>query len=313
MPPRTGTGQQQQQKSGKEWWPPTDTRSGALLTPTPLHRDANQLSASRLSTGRSQRKEELFSSNRSTPSHIRLARKQQEEQLHKEVGRVFQQVEKDVGFNMEDLYHGHEAERILEDQEAEARGVIAEHARILHDDVVQSGLKFKHKKEEEEDAQGIWRQNRNPGLKWWQQGNPVEMNAEQLKNAGLWQQDVSSAHPAYFMLRRVNPGMNYVEEPVFKTRSQLLAQRKEAMKPDASFDLDGDGVVGVREFYFAAQMDKDCGGSLSVEEKLQGLKDMRENMGNIMFVDNAGKANDRVAGNQYRVIQQDGKIVLDQQ
>lgn len=51
------------------------------------------------------------------------------------------------------------------------------------------------------------------------------------------------------------------------------------------YDLDGDGVVGVREFYFAAQMDKDVSGQLNIEEKLHGLKDLRENVGNIMFVD----------------------------
>lgn len=119
------------------------------------------------------------------------------------------------------------------------------------------------------------------------------------------------------------------------------------------------------------QMDKDCGDQLSVEEKWQGLQEMRQNAGNIMFVDvsrpppsfvhvpppwfvhvpsprfslrspprfspapcspcalrlalpgtiaaqtfisgmrqNAGKADDRVAGNQYRVLQQNGMILL---
>jgi len=124
---------------------------------------------------------------------------------------------------------------------------------------------------------------------------------------------VTSSHPAYFLLRRGAPGTTFVERPAFRTRSELLAQRKEALKPDQSFDLDGDGVVGVREMYFAAAMDQDVSGSLSTAEKLLGLQNMRNNAGKIMFVDNAGKAADRNAANQYRVIQQDGQIILDQQ
>lgn len=231
--------------------------------------------------------------------------------MHREVGRVFQQVEKDVGFNMEDIYHGNEAQRIVEDQEAEAQGVVHEHARIINTDEVHGGLHFHAERPVTEDAKDVWRQNKNPGLKWWQSGPVSELTPQQLENAGL--QDVTSAHPAFFLLRRTNPGMDYVEKPIFKTRSELLAQRREAMKPDASFDLDGDGVVGVREFYFAAKMDKDVSGQLNLEEKLHGLKDLRENVGNIMFVDNRGKQGDGQAGNQYRVIQQEGKIILDQQ
>lgn len=224
---------------------------------------------------------------------------------------MFQQVEKDVGFNMEDIYHGNEAKRIVANDKAEERGAIPEHARIINNDAVHGGLHFEAKRPETEDAKDIWRQNRNPGLKWWQSGPVAHLNSSQLKNVGL--DNISSAHPAYFLLRRTNPGLGYVEKPVFRTRSELLAQRKEALKPDASYDLDGDGVVGVREFYFAAQMDKDVSGQLNMQEKLHGLKDLRENVGNVLFVDNAGKANDRHAANQYRVIQQDGKIILDQQ
>ena len=53
----------------------------------------------------------------------------------------------------------------------------------------------------------------------------------------------------------------------------------------AQYDLDGDGVVGVREYYFAARMDKDVSGQLDSKEKLQGLKDLQENISSVMFVD----------------------------
>ena len=53
----------------------------------------------------------------------------------------------------------------MEDQKAEERGVIPEHARIRHQEVVKgNAAKFKTNRPETEDAQDIWRQNRNPGL-----------------------------------------------------------------------------------------------------------------------------------------------------
>jgi len=295
-----------------KWWPPGETNRGSssgasrVSASTPLGKCLSQ----RLETGRSRVASERSSNG--SARHMAVARSTPKiHELNKEVGRVYNQVAKDVGFNMEDIYHGHEAQRIVEDREAEARGVVHEHARILHNDTIQAGKHFKHEREPSPDAKDMWRQNRNPGLKWWQNGPLTEMSPTQLKNNGL--DNTTSAHPAYFLLRRGNPGLKYVEKPTFKTRSELLAQRKEAMKPDASFDLDGDGVVGVREFYFAARMDKDASGTLNVEEKLEGLQDMRQNMNKIMFVDNAGKAHERQAGNQYRIIQQDGQIILDQQ
>ena len=136
-----------------------------------------------------------------------------------------------------------------------------------------------------------------------------ELTQEQRRNLDI--DKVTSAHPAYFLLRRKCPGTEYVRKPVFRTRSELLAQRKEALKPDVTYDLDGDGIVGVREMYFAAMMDHDVSGHLTQEEKMLGLKNMKENSGNVMFLDNAGKAGDRHEANQYRVIQQDGKIILD--
>lgn len=234
--------------------------------------------------------------------------------LHQEVARVYKGMSKDMGFNEEDLYHGNEAKRIAQNATPEAHGAIPEHARLLdrdndgQADILQGGTHFEAEREPTPDQKGMWRQNKNPGLKWWQGGDLTMMTPTQRANHGL--DKATSAHPAYFLLRRNNPGLAYVEKPVFKTRSDLLAQRKEAMKPDTSYDLDGDGIVGVREYYFAARMDKDKDGTLNVKEKLHGLKDMRENMENVMFVDNAGHGRHRQEGNQYRVIQQDGKIVL---
>lgn len=306
IPPQSGSAFQPEsgRPSQKEWWPPTGPGVPIQQPPT-LEKNLKQ----RLHSSRT--RESRDSSARSTPTHVARARRAKEDALHAEVGRVFKQVEQDVGFNMEDIYHGNDAKRILHNKTPEERGAIPEHARIINEDAVHGGMHFESKRPDTEDAKDNWRQNVNPGLKWWQTGNISDMNKSQLKNVGL--HDISSAHPAYFMLRRKNPGLSYVEEPQFRTRSELLAQRKEAMKPDASYDLDGDGVVGVREYYFAARMDKDVSGDINMDEKLQGLKDLRQNVGNILFVDNAGARDDRHADNQYRVIQQDGKIILDQQ
>jgi len=224
-----------------------------------------------------------------------------------------QKLRSDMGFNGDDMYHGHEAQRIVANQKPEERGVIPEYARVLDPKALHMKERTDKKAMIEDDIENpkdMWRQNRNPSLKWWQSGNVAELSDDMKKNLAL--DNVSSSHPAFFLLRRGNPGLSYVEKPKFQTRTELLDHRRKSRNPDKTFDLDGDGSVDVREFYFAARMDKDCSGSLNDQEKLRGLNDLQNNITSVMFVDNAGIAGNRQAGNQYRVLQQDGKIILDQ-
>lgn len=55
-----------------------------------------------------------------------------------------------------------------------------------------------------------------------------------------------------------NPNLNATD---------MRANRKKALIPDASFDLDGDGVVGNRDLVIAKLFDKDGDGKLNAEER----------------------------------------------
>ena len=48
---------------------------------------------------------------------------------------------------------------------------------------------------------------------------------QESKNLGV--HNVDDTHPAYFILRRKALGTDYVEAPVFQTRSALLSHRRE--------------------------------------------------------------------------------------
>ena len=47
------------------------------------------------------------------------------------------------------------------------------------------------------------------------------------------------------MAGRHTPSLEYKPEPLHRTRSELLAARKEGMKDSITYDLDGDGFVSV--------------------------------------------------------------------
>ena len=52
-----------------------------------------------------------------------------------------------------------------------------------------------------------------------------------------------------------------------KTRTELLEARKKERLPDISFDLDGDGFVGGRDYVISKIYDKDGDGKLNQEER----------------------------------------------
>jgi len=244
--------------------------------------------------------------------------------VNAEVGAIFRQVDDDCGFNKADEQESYEARKIVENERADQRGTIERQHRIRDVDLDGNGQIDENEKFVNQQSKvalpsnddvdpvedGTWEKNRNLNLKWWQ-GLPQVITTEEAQERGLT--NLRPSHPAYFQMRRKEPGMEYVKEPAYKTRSELLEMRKKARQPDMSFDLDGDGCVGQREMFMAARLDKDVSGSLTLDEKRQGLANMRKDMAAVMFVDNAGKAADRMEGNQYRILQQDGKIVLDQQ
>ena len=58
-------------------------------------------------------------------------------------------------------------------------------------------------------------------------------------------------------------------------RAELFATRKAENKPHISFDLDGDGYVGNRDFVIAKIFDKDGDGRLNTQERANADSAMR--------------------------------------
>uniref|UniRef100_A0A7S4RK53 Uncharacterized protein n=1 Tax=Alexandrium monilatum TaxID=311494 RepID=A0A7S4RK53_9DINO len=58
-------------------------------------------------------------------------------------------------------------------------------------------------------------------------------------------------------------------KPSVRTRSELQMARKRSTVPDPSYDFDGDGVVGQRDFFIGRSFDKDRDGRLTDAERAQ--------------------------------------------
>ena len=52
-----------------------------------------------------------------------------------------------------------------------------------------------------------------------------------------------------------------------KTRTELFAKRKSDNLPHISYDLDGDGFVGGRDYVISKYHDKDGDGKLNAQER----------------------------------------------
>jgi hypothetical protein len=66
-----------------------------------------------------------------------------------------------------------------------------------------------------------------------------------------------------------------------KTRTKLHDQRRKERIPHISYDLDGDGYVGGKDYVVAKQFDKDGDGKLDAEERkaaLEALKNVSETL-----------------------------------
>ena len=57
-----------------------------------------------------------------------------------------------------------------------------------------------------------------------------------------------------------------------RTRTQLLAERKRSRRPHPSYDIDGDGAVGHKDFFLANLFDRNKDGILDKEEREECLK-----------------------------------------
>jgi len=62
---------------------------------------------------------------------------------------------------------------------------------------------------------------------------------------------------------------------VVKTRTKMLEERKLSKVPDISYDLDGDGIVGGRDYVLARRFDQDCDGRLNTKERKNALSALK--------------------------------------
>ena len=60
-----------------------------------------------------------------------------------------------------------------------------------------------------------------------------------------------------------------------KTRTKLAEQRHSERRPHISYDLDGDGYVGGKDYVIAKQFDKDGDGILNAEERKQAFEALK--------------------------------------
>jgi len=67
------------------------------------------------------------------------------------------------------------------------------------------------------------------------------------------------------------------EKPVnIRTRTELVAARRAEKHPDISFDVDGDGVVGQRDYFVGKHFDRDHDGHLNDEEKAAAVQALND-------------------------------------
>jgi hypothetical protein len=60
-------------------------------------------------------------------------------------------------------------------------------------------------------------------------------------------------------------------DQVIKTNTGLQEARRADKRPDITFDLDGDGHVGDRDYFLSKHFDKDKDGKLNATEKAEAI------------------------------------------
>ena len=93
-----------------------------------------------------------------------------------------------------------------------------------------------------------------------------------------------------------------------KSLADLRFKRKIAQRADPSFDLDGDGQVSQKDFFFATRFDKDGSGVLDPFERATAAAAMKEGFGSqLHFVRTSGPSD-----KHHRIQQRDGVIMSEE-
>jgi hypothetical protein len=111
----------------------------------------------------------------------------------------------------------------------------------------------------------------------------------------------------------INPLPEWNKKVEFRTRSEMMAARKADQIPDMSYDLDGDGVVDSKDFFYAKLFDKDHNGRLNNDEREKAIKALKDNyQDRFQFRAGAsliGQFESQGARRPYPTMQKRGKIV----
>jgi hypothetical protein len=102
--------------------------------------------------------------------------------------------------------------------------------------------------------------------------------------------------------------INWLQEPRIKTQSELVASRRNENKPDISFDLDNDGVVGAHDLVLGSLFDKDKDGKLNEEEMKNARRALSQGYSsNFMWGCESSGLN-----RSFRLVQKRGLVINDE-
>jgi hypothetical protein len=87
----------------------------------------------------------------------------------------------------------------------------------------------------------------------------------------------------------------------------MLKERKEQLRPDLTFDLDGDGLVNDRDLVLGKHFDKDGDGRLNTAEKEEAMRALEDGFESrfLWGIEQSGGLKDHI-----RVMQKRGKIIV---
>jgi len=101
------------------------------------------------------------------------------------------------------------------------------------------------------------------------------------------------------------PWGSSAKHQVNPTRTALMESRKQQAVPHISYDIDGDGVVGARDYFIGKHFDRDRDDRLNPEEKRECLKALKNG-----WLDQFSFGHDQAGSKRpYPIVQRRGKIM----
>ena len=102
---------------------------------------------------------------------------------------------------------------------------------------------------------------------------------------------------------------DWTKVPKVSTRVDLLELRKKENLPDISYDLDGDGVVGGKDYCISKRFDLDCDGKLNNKEKAKAIEAINSGFEDqfVWGCDSSG------INRSFRIVQKRGNVILNEE